>query len=309
MYKQTQFNAMYKFNTFKYWFTRLSNHTWRVVDRKNTDEESRITPWTYDENINEILVDCCDDMESIISAPIDTIRSDFLKFRETRPEYWVGAPIDKSSPISNEAAITLYETLIVGVAFIRAYRNGANPDDTFNKIQPCLDWVRQGDFYTCPASSMYHESYHGGLLLHTLNVVSCIVDLHEISAFSNVPIENAILVALVHDWCKIGLYESYNRNVKNDVTGKWEKVVAYRRKDPILPLGHGVSSMYLARSYFKLSAEESLAIRWHMGEYNVAPNEMNELHKANERYPLVQLIQFADRLSIAGYSEVFHAYS
>ena len=53
--------------------------------------------------------------------------------------------------------------------------------------------------------------------------------------------------------------------------------------------------------FFKLSQEEALAIRWHMGEYNVADNEMNELHYANENYPLVFLLQFADRLSITNY--------
>ena len=66
-------------------------------------------------------------------------------------------------------------------------------------------------------------------------------------------------------------------------------------------LGHGVSSMFLASRFFKLSVEEAAAIRWHMGDYNVADNEMNDLHQANETYPMVQLLQFADRLSRVKY--------
>ena len=59
--------------------------------------------------------------------------------------------------------------------------------------------------------------------------------------------------------------------------------------------------MYLASKCFNLNLECLSAIRWHMGEYNVAQNEMNELHQCNEQFPLVQLLQFADRLSITSY--------
>ena len=63
----------------------------------------------------------------------------------------------------------------------------------------------------------------------------------------------------------------------------------------------GMQELYKAMKVFKLNDEEAAAIRWHMGEYNVASNEVNELHAANERYPLVQMLQFADRLSIVKY--------
>ena len=106
---------------------------------------------------------------------------------------------------------------------------------------------------------------------------------------------------MTHDWCKIGLYSTYQRNVKSETTGKWEQVTAYRREEPTIPLGHGVESLYKTIKAFKITDEEATAIRWHMGEYNVASNEVNELHAANERYPLVQMLQFADRLSIVKY--------
>ena len=91
--------------------------------------------------------------------------------------------------------------------------------------------------------------------------------------------------------------------VKNEETGQWEKKLAYRRSvnTCIGSFGHGVTSLYLASRLFSLSNDEALAIRWHMGEYNVCDAEMNELHLSNETFPIVQMIQFADRLSITKY--------
>ena len=93
----------------------------------------------------------------------------------------------------------------------------------------------------------------------------------------------------------------YMRNVKNDETGIWEKVPSYKRIDASIPLGHGAQSMFMASRLFKLTADESLAIRWHMGVWNVSSNEYNDLQQANENYPLVHLLQFADQLSIVNY--------
>ena len=91
------------------------------------------------------------------------------------------------------------------------------------------------------------------------------------------------------------------RNVKNEQTGKWEQVPSYRRKGTGIPLGHGVASAYVANSFFKLSLEEWLAIRWHMGEYMCTNGESSELQDSIDNYPLVLLIQFADRLACVNY--------
>lgn len=241
--------------------------------------------------------------ENFPTSRLDEVYEQWTNF-QMRPEYAVYSlhrfDEDTYKKLNKE---NLYDTLIVGIALLRMFKNTkSNPDAAAVSIMKCLEWLHSTDFYRAPASSMYHDCYEGGLLDHTLRVAFNTVELLKADNFKNcVRIQEALLVALVHDWCKIGYYESYLRNVKNEETGVWEKVPSYRRKDALVPLGHGVASMFLARCYFRLSVEESLAIRWHMGEYNVAPNEMNELHQANEKYPLVQLVQFADRLSITSY--------
>lgn len=163
-------------------------------------------------------------------------------------------------------------------------------------------WVESTDFFTAPASTRFHGSFEGGLLEHHLDVYNECVDLINLPKFKDtVNSYSAYLAALVHDFCKIGLYSTYMRNVKNEETGRWEKVQAYQYDKPQYPFGHGASSMYIIQQFMHLTREEALAIRWHMGEYNACQNEMSELQEARDNYPLVLLIQTADRLSIVNY--------
>ena len=92
------------------------------------------------------------------------------------------------------------------------------------------------------------------------------------------------------------------RNVKNEETGQWEKVDAFKREYSGLTFGHGVTSMFYAMRYMPdLTEEEAAAIRWHQGRWNVCDAELNEFQRCNEIYPLVHLVQFADQLAIVQY--------
>ena len=163
------------------------------------------------------------------------------------------------------------------------------------------NWITQTDFFNAPASTRFHGSFEGGLCEHHVDVYNETVDLLTLPKFKGVDPASAYLVALVHDFCKIGLYEPYMRNVKNDETGQWEKVMAFKYDKAQYPFGHGVASMYIANQFIRLTREESLAIRWHMGSYRCHKDDMSELQDSNERYPLVLLLQFADQLSITSY--------
>lgn len=171
-----------------------------------------------------------------------------------------------------------------------------------SQINNLINWLDKSDFYEAPASTRFHDAFPGGLLYHHLMVYNESCDLMKLPKFSMVDSNAATLVALTHDFCKIGLYEMYYRNVKDENDGSWNQVPSYRWKSgPQFPLGHGVASMYLVSKFIPLNIEESLAIRWHMGEYNCCQNEMSELQDARDKYPLVLLLQMADRLAITEY--------
>ena len=87
------------------------------------------------------------------------------------------------------------------------------------------------DFFTAPASTRFHGNYAGGLCEHSLNVYQCLNEYlkrpYTKTLFSNEYSEESIaIVSLLHDLCKVNVYKTSMRNVKNDA-GVWEKVPYY----------------------------------------------------------------------------------
>lgn len=165
-------------------------------------------------------------------------------------------------------------------------------------VEELLDYLHNSDFFVAPASTVYHGSYEGGLCEHCLNVYHCLVTECE-NTFGpewkdEVSPESVAIVALFHDLCKVNSYEKYLRNVKNEDTGKWEQVEAFR-KNVMFPLGHGEKSMFIVMNYMYLKPAEALAIRWHMGAFDTGEyNNVNELSKAFEKSVLAFLLHIAD---------------
>lgn len=160
-----------------------------------------------------------------------------------------------------------------------------------------LDFLEnKSDFFTAPASTRFHGAYEGGLLRHSLNVYECLVSYLARERVKeqyklNVSNETAAVVALLHDVCKVNFYTVSMRNQKNDATGQWEKVPYYTINDQ-LPYGHGEKSVYMVSAYIKLSREEAMAIRWHMGFSGI--EDKNTIGAALEKYPLAFALSVAD---------------
>ncbi len=159
-----------------------------------------------------------------------------------------------------------------------------------------LEFLEKSDFFTAPASTRYHGAYKGGLLRHSLNVYECLVEYlarervqekYEIK-FSE---ESAAIVALLHDVCKVNFYTVSMRNSKNEQTGQWEKVPYYTINDT-LPYGHGEKSVYMVSGFMRLTRDEAMAIRWHMGFSGV--EDKNTIGRALEMYPLAFALMVAD---------------
>ncbi|MDR0920184.1 MAG: hydrolase [Oscillospiraceae bacterium] len=153
------------------------------------------------------------------------------------------------------------------------------------------------DFFTAPCSTRFHGSYPGGLVEHSVNVYNCLVGYAErvkLLAHREYSMESLAIVSLLHDICKTNLYKKGFRNVKNEDTGKWEKVPSYDFDDT-LPFGHGEKSQYIIAGFMKLTRDESFAIRYHMGFSNVQTNEeRNNVGKSFEMFPLAFALSVAD---------------
>ena len=176
--------------------------------------------------------------------------------------------------------------------FLELYRQNI----TREGADALLDYLEnKSDFFTAPASARYHGAYAGGLCDHSLNVYHCLVDylarprVQELYGleYSN---ESVAIVSLLHDLCKVGCYKASTRNVKGS-DGKWQAVPTFQFDDP-LPYGHGEKSVYIISGFMRLSREEAMAIRWHMGFSGTEDNRT--VGQALQGYPLAFALATAD---------------
>ena len=174
--------------------------------------------------------------------------------------------------------------------FLQLYRDNITREGS-DKL---LAWLERTDFFTAPASTKYHSAFEGGLLLHSLAVYDRLLANMSLNAIKTaIPeesyAESVAVIALLHDVCKVNFYTVEQRNVKNS-EGQWVQVPYYAIKDN-LPYGHGEKSAYILSGFMKLHREETMAIRWHMGESKDYPGMAA---KAFRMYPLAYLLHISD---------------
>lgn len=157
------------------------------------------------------------------------------------------------------------------------------------EVSKLLDQV---DYFNKPASTQYMGAYPGGLCEHALKVA------HELGVLCNAYFpgryseEDVIKVALFKDLYKASMYEAYMKNVKNDETGQWVAVPAYKTRE-----GHGrpvfgdigFSSYMQIKKLIPLTDEQIEAIV-NARVTDFAP----DIHDIFRAYPLVVLTRMAE---------------
>lgn len=156
-------------------------------------------------------------------------------------------------------------------------------------IKELLEGLEKSDFFTAPASTRFHDSEEGGLCRHSINVWHHLYN--EVGTNGDFSTESLAIVSLFHDICKVGYYTIEMRNSK-DENSKWVKVPFYGVDDK-LPFGHGEKSVFMLMQDMKLTLEESMAIRWHMG-LSVPKEDYSTMGKAFNEFPLALYLHLAD---------------
>lgn len=159
-------------------------------------------------------------------------------------------------------------------------------------IEEIIQFLEKSDFYKAPASTRFHGSFEGGLLEHSMKVYEILKHKVKNSVLDlNVSDDTLIIIALLHDICKVNFYKVDYRNAKNE-RGEWEKVPYYTVDDTI-PYGHGEKSVMMITEYMKLTVEEKYCIRWHMG-FTEPKEAYNTLGQAFKKFPLALILHEAD---------------
>lgn len=162
-------------------------------------------------------------------------------------------------------------------------------------VDELLEWIAKSDFFTAPASTKYHGAYAGGLVEHSLNVYKCLAEIVKRYPELNISDETVAIVALFHDLCKANFYKTGTRNVKDEESGQWYKKEVYEI-DERFPIGHGEKSCIITQWFLRrLSTDELLAIRYHMGGFDaIVKGGDFSMSKAYEMCPLAPMLHLAD---------------
>ena len=175
-------------------------------------------------------------------------------------------------------------------------------------LDKVLAYLEESDFYIAPSSSRFHLNEDGGLCLHSINVFEAACKIYNemvkpaimdgTSPFTEeVSMESIAIATLFHDLCKIKLYHKADR-WKKDENNRWVTYPGYEVKDDF-PLGHGEKSCLMLSWYMRLKPEEMLAIRWHMGMFDMGESGSSlrrSFYAATEKSALVSIVHSADFL-------------
>jgi hypothetical protein len=157
------------------------------------------------------------------------------------------------------------------------------------ELNKLLDQI---NYFNAPASTQYMGAYPGGLCEHALRVA------HELGVLCNAYFpgryseEDVIKVAFFKDIYKATMYEAYMKNVKDEESGQWTTIPAYKTREgtnrPVYG-DLGFSSYMQIKNLVPLTDEQIEAII-----YSRPSDFAPDIHEVFRAYPLVTLTRMAE---------------
>ena len=116
------------------------------------------------------------------------------------------------------------------------------------------DILTHSSFLADPASTKYHGNYPGGLFDHSMNVAKILRYLTNAGICNEWTREHSPeIIGILHDYTKVGAYT-------------WDKV-GYVWRNRVDFGGHGSDSVIKLQQIMKITDQEAMCIRYHMGAY------------------------------------------
>ena len=168
-------------------------------------------------------------------------------------------------------------------------------------IEQVVRCLEDTGFFESPASRTAHLAYDGGLVDHSLNVYHVAEriaeNMRELCPRLQIPEDSIIIISLLHDICKATRYHHSEKVMQKDGTIRETYIKDYSH----FPIGHGEKSVIqLLRWGLELTEDEMLAIRYHMGSWQLSmTNEevQRDYREACTRHPLIAILHTADTLA------------
>lgn len=144
-----------------------------------------------------------------------------------------------------------------------------------------MDYLEGGGFFTAPASTKYHGAYPGGLYDHSKQVFLQLKGLTEQNDLEWERPESPFIIGMFHDLCKCDQYKMLDGQ--------------YVYNDGLLLKGHGDKSVMILSQFMRLTEEEVLCIRYHMGAYE--KDDWQGFDLAIRKFPTTLWTHVADMLA------------
>ncbi|MCX7705612.1 MAG: HD domain-containing protein [bacterium] len=147
----------------------------------------------------------------------------------------------------------------------------------------CNEFVRflekETSWLTAPASAKYHLNIEHGLIIHSVNVATVMLELKKV-LIPDISDESCVIVGLFHDVGKVGMPHAPRYLKKNS---------GYVYNENQIEMSSAARSLYLVSKFISLSDEEAQAILYHDGQYILENRTV-----AHKECPLTLLVTFAD---------------
>lgn len=147
-----------------------------------------------------------------------------------------------------------------------------------NHLESDTEWLKS------PASTKYHGSCEGGLIIHSICVAELCMRLSKLLAGSRISLCSAIFVGLMHDIGKVGLYIQKEPTEKQLIYGYPGSIVY--NSNILLP--HAERSLQMIQEYVNMTEDEYLAIKYHNSPWD------GNRDCAFFRYELMTILQMSD---------------
>lgn len=155
---------------------------------------------------------------------------------------------------------------------------GVNRDEALNIV------LSLRDFFRAPASTKHHGNFEGGLFIHSYLMFLALKKWSGENLLRFGIPRSPLIVGLFHDLCKEDAYKPIFTE---------GEPTRYDYNENQLPLGsHALASLVYAQDIMKLTEEEILCIRWHMGSYET--DQWKNYEKAIKAYETVLWTHHAD---------------
>lgn len=148
------------------------------------------------------------------------------------------------------------------------------------------DFLVKDGFINAPASTKYHGDYPGGLFDHSRAVTDTLENLTRCNGLSWQRPESPLIIGMFHDICK---YDRYKLICDDNGVTRYDYI-----NNTVLQ-GHGAKSVMILAQFMRLTEEEVLCIRYHMGAYET--DDWDGFDRAIRKYPNVLWTHHADMLA------------